>query len=433
MESEKLLQIEASRAVSGSVACTSRAIILRLVAGNLADGRPQLIQPGAEATAPSSLPCIVITAEGGRYGGITKFGRLSSRRTLVPDLTMHEHIASRSHFNIVYDQPSNRYQIMDAGSKWGTFEKLNGTVPISCGDWIRVGNCEFVIRHCGGNCKSHRPHSHYRQHALRLLREHKGGGACGGCGKWSSNSDPAPPPSRHTAEEETSFQDGLFSVLSGVRHIGWTKEHARLGRQGVAGGLGPSSSSSSAQSEIADLVGEGDCPAAGTTALPDDASAKVALHLPLTSLDLDFVSGPRMGEHVTLSDRICTMGRGEGCTIQLSDPMLANVSRIHCVLEQIGGRWHIRDNGSTNGTWRRLSCMLEPSRPVPLVSGTSILAGLHEFIAEEADLGYTPVPSAATLLLKELSATSRRDNSSTSSVGRLAAAGVCNEDADDNQ
>jgi len=85
---------------------------------------------------------------GGRFGGgITKFGRNSSRRASTADLPMNEPIASRSHFSIIYDQPSDRYKIMDAGSKWGTFVKIGSSVTLSCGDWIRVGGVEFIIRY----------------------------------------------------------------------------------------------------------------------------------------------------------------------------------------------------------------------------------------------------------------------------------------------
>lgn len=31
-----------------------------------------------------------------------------------------------------------------------------GGLDLSCGDWIRIGNAELVIRYCGGGCKSKR-------------------------------------------------------------------------------------------------------------------------------------------------------------------------------------------------------------------------------------------------------------------------------------
>merc|ERR1719284_1903468 len=89
---------------------------------------------------------------------------------------MSEPIASRSHFNVVYQQDADRYCLMDAGSKWGTFVKIGASVTLSCGDWIRVGGVEFIIRYCGGGCTCHKHHAHYRLHSLRLLREHQGAG-----------------------------------------------------------------------------------------------------------------------------------------------------------------------------------------------------------------------------------------------------------------
>ena len=85
-------------------------------------------------------------------------------------------------------------------------------------------------------------------------------------------------------------------------------------------------------------------------------------------------------------------------SLQISDPMLANVSRTHCIIQNDGkGAWLV-DNSSTNGTWRRLSCaarlvhgfgargakVLEPSEPLELKSGDCVLAGVHEFRVEEA-------------------------------------------------
>jgi len=62
---------------------------------------------------------------------------------------------------------------MDAGSKWGTFVKIGSSVTLSCGDWIRIGGVEFIIRFCGGGCSCSKRHAHHRLHSLRLLREHQ--------------------------------------------------------------------------------------------------------------------------------------------------------------------------------------------------------------------------------------------------------------------
>merc|ERR1719171_1385554 len=63
---------------------------------------------------------------------------------------------------------------MDAGSKWGTFVKIDYHVELSCGDWIRVGGVEFIVRFCGGGCAKSKRHAHYKLHSLRIAHEHQG-------------------------------------------------------------------------------------------------------------------------------------------------------------------------------------------------------------------------------------------------------------------
>merc|ERR1712137_819516 len=77
-----------------------------------------------------------------------------------------------------------------------------------------------------------------------------------------------------------------------------------------------------------------------------------------------------------------------------------------------GNRWHMRDNGSTNGTWRRLSCVLEPSEPIPLTDGVSIQAGVHEFLVEEAEMRHSWVPSAFFASFEELCEQEKREKKS---------------------
>ncbi|CAE7625386.1 unnamed protein product, partial [Symbiodinium pilosum] len=131
---------------------------------------PSSPRSGEAATDVLSLPALAVVANGTRFSGVTKFGRSSSRRTLVPDYAMTEPIASRSHFNVVHDQESDQFYIMDAGSKWGTFLKISSSVTLSCGNWIRVGGVEFIVRFCGGGCRCQKSHRHYRLHSLRLMR-----------------------------------------------------------------------------------------------------------------------------------------------------------------------------------------------------------------------------------------------------------------------
>lgn len=143
--------------------------------------------------------------------------------------------------------------------------------------------------------------------------------------------------------------------------------------------------------------------------------------MPISPLELDFISGPRMGEKLMLCDRVCTLGRGEGNTIQVSDSQLASVSRVHCIFEYSGDRWQMRDNGSTNGTWRRLSCVLEPSAPVPLFDGVSIQAGVHEFLVEEAEMRRTWIPSTAQVAFEDLHDQEKREQSAAAAADLVAA------------
>jgi len=183
----------------------------------------------------------------------------------------------------------------------------------------------------------------------------------------------------------------MTAFMGGLKHGSWLSRSSRLCQSAASG-----------QSGLENPGGASTSPAV-RKASTRGAAAEPPLQVPVPPLELDFISGPRTGERLTLFDRRCTMGRGEAATIQIADPMLANVSRIHCVFEYIGNRWYICDNGSTNGTWKRLSCVLEPSKPLPLAPGTSILAGVHEFRVEEGDVGQWWLPSAAVSVLREMS------------------------------
>lgn len=513
---EEPLRVAALRAVASNIAHTHRALIFRVVSGDLQQNRPIIELPksagsaastakdeNGESTSPPLLPALVVTANGTHFSGVTKFGRSSSRRTLLPDFPMTELIASRSHFNVVYDQDADRYCLMDAGSKWGTFVKIGSSVTLSCGDWIRVGGVEFIIRYCGGGCPCRKRHAHYRMHSLRLLRDHQETTASRGPAvqeSCSSRRSPSPsnaatendrtsplratisegdlsevggaslrrdlqsmpslsegyrPPSRSrqrvpyctdqgvhseetaatftassscarlqdgfrdsdrdSSEEEdrsASLQDELLLLLNSRRPRGWTTASARLCQQGALRSAGhqmrPSRSFAEATSPLRGISESMNaCAFSASSASSYDRSARLtpppqSTPVPIAPLELDFISGPRMGEKIVLCERVCTLGRGEGNTIQVNDSQLASVSRLHCIFECSGNRWHMRDNGSTNGTWRRLSCILEPSEPIPLHSGVSIQAGVHEFLVEEAEMRHWWVPSTAFASFEEL-------------------------------
>jgi pSer/pThr/pTyr-binding forkhead associated (FHA) protein len=341
---QRALQAKALAAVSSSVACTRKALVLRVVSGSLADSRLALHMPGAPERAGASvedqkeaaeLPAIVVTANDRQLSGVAQCRRDTPWRRQAPDLAMNVPIALHSHFDVVYEPTTDGYSIMDVGSKWGTFVKVTDQLCLSCGDWIRLGSVELVIRRCGGGCANHRCRAR-KMSSLRPLDRHRprledvGAEQC--C-------------------EERGAEGALQGAPGGVRVPGWPT---------------------------------------------------LSEQLTVPPLEIDFVAGPRMGEKLVLTKRVSTMGRSDAATVQISDAVLTNISRVHCVFECIGGRWHLRDSSSTNGTWRRLSCVLQPSALKPLSPGMSVLAGAHEFLVEEAELTHWWMPSAACGVLEEM-------------------------------
>lgn len=60
------------------------------------------------------------------------------------------------------------------------------------------------------------------------------------------------------------------------------------------------------------------------------------------------VEGPLAGTSLPLGDTPVTVGRGDGCTLVLSDEY---VSSRHARLVPSDGEWLVEDAGSTNGTY----------------------------------------------------------------------------------
>lgn len=411
--------VQAIHSIKSSLCPTRKALILRVASGNLASGRPLLeVQPKAifppptdksprTAWAPSEapLPGIMITPNDSNFPGVTRAGRGPSEgsRTMMPDLPMSESIASRSHFGIVYNADKDKYQVMDMGSKWGTFKKISPRgQAVSCGDWIRIGNAEIIVRFCGGGCCCDKKHRHYRLHSLSVAQT-----VCSnaffrssrlGLGQATNRGWPQLEDSDD--EGEVPMRDQVISITSGVNHLAnasgqvwpstlqrsmsWVDTSRSPKKAGEMTRM--NSTSKRAWAEAEDSLGPN---------VPE------GLVMPAAPLEIDFISGPRMGERLMVTDRICTIGRGEKCTIQLSDQTLANVSRTHCIFKCIGNRWWISDNGSTNGTWHRLSCVLQPSEPKDLHTGMTILAGVQELKVEEVEMSRWCIPSTATQVLHE--------------------------------
>lgn len=398
-ETDSLLAA-ALRAVQSSLAYTRKALVMRVVSGDLAAGRPPLMPLTLNATEALFLPAVVITANGQRLNGTTKFGRGSSRQTLQSDMQMGEPIASSSHFNVVYDQGTSHYSLVDAGSKSGTFVKIR-RAAITCGDWIRIGNTELIVRNCGGGCSHKRHARRVPTQSLRVMRDHVPASPAAPWG-WlaQANRGQHHTPQRDGAddsgEESMLMQDELLSMVGGVRPRAWPSASARWGCEAaLAGGTAEQEPPLEDGSVATPSTARRGKSRASARRLPPSLA-------PIVPLELDVTSGPRMGERLLITERVCTLGRGDTCNIQVSDPVLANISRIHCIFEYSGNRWHVWDNASANGTWRRLSCVLSPSAPMPLTGGESILAGVHEFLVEQAEMTRLWLPSATSSVLEDM-------------------------------
>jgi len=390
MAAEESLRAAALGRVETTIALTTRALILRVVSGDVNMFRPVLRVPeeamssAAHNDKTGHCPAIVITANGNRFSCVSKFGRASTRNVLIPDYMMGETIASRSHFNIVYDQNIDNFSIMDSGSKWGTFMKISKST-LRCGEWLRVGVTEFIVRYCGGGSSCSKRHAHHKLHALKIFSQSL------------RHRISIEPKAEAQVDEEDNIesdsgcivdkQDEMTHVMFNRERRGWMSTSAQLSQQNAF------SLNQVQKSPPSDNI------------VPQGTSGgsewKQPLCIPIPPLELEVVSGPRMGEKIILCERKFTLGRGDGNAIMLCDATsAANVSRVHCVFQYEGNHWTIRDNGSTNGTWRRFSCILEPSQPLPLHGGESILAGTHEFLVEEVDAGQCWFSSVASKMLE---------------------------------
>ena len=73
---------------------------------------------------------------------------------------------------------------------------------------------------------------------------------------------------------------------------------------------------------------------------------------------------------------LTTNGRASACTIQLLDE---KVSRLHSTVYREGDRFHVRDEGSSNGTGRNGQLLLESARLEP---GDELAVGNNLMIFE---------------------------------------------------
>src|SRR5579859_6615278 len=82
----------------------------------------------------------------------------------------------------------------------------------------------------------------------------------------------------------------------------------------------------------------------GATQVHADLSPKATAGTPrITAVD-----GPSAGRAVAIAASLVTVGRHPTNDLVLEDP---RVSGVHLELRRTGPRVHVRDAGSTNGTW----------------------------------------------------------------------------------
>src|SRR6185369_168038 len=80
------------------------------------------------------------------------------------------------------------------------------------------------------------------------------------------------------------------------------------------------------------------------------------------------VSGPGAGRSLAMTHALATAGRHSTNDLVLADP---GVSGVHFELRRLGERVHVRDAGSTNGTWLGPHKITEAE----LASGAEITVG----------------------------------------------------------
>ncbi len=95
------------------------------------------------------------------------------------------------------------------------------------------------------------------------------------------------------------------------------------------------------------------------------------------------VSGPGAGRSLAMARALATAGRHATNDLVLADP---RVSGVHLELSRVGSRVHVRDAGSTNGTWLGLHRVTE----IELVAGGELTVG-DTVIRVDTDGGARPV------------------------------------------
>eukprot|EP00929_Paragymnodinium_shiwhaense_P004434 TRINITY_DN10537_c0_g1_i3.p1 TRINITY_DN10537_c0_g1~~TRINITY_DN10537_c0_g1_i3.p1 ORF type:complete len:898 (+),score=130.54 TRINITY_DN10537_c0_g1_i3:125-2818(+) len=365
---EESLRTAALRHVSSSIAYTNRALLLSVLQGKLADEAPVMAVPASAteegvAERQPDFPSIVVSANDSAMAGVTRFGRAVCRgRQPLPDVDLQDAIASRCHFSILFDGKFNRYQVADTGSQWGTFMGSKGDKKLSCGDWLRMGDLHLCVRHCGGGCR------HRREHAAYQL--------------------PSQTQSRRPMQPGGQLRQDLISEYA---------EQQRMARLGLP------------LQDTCDNRSLSSCSSAQSLETDDEMMSPHVCRPP-QPLDLEVMSGTCIGDRLLIGERRATLGCGAEATIQVSREE-GGIADIHCIFVYSNGRWRVRDNDSSGGTWLRMSRMMEPSKAVTLQSGATLLAGNHRLSATVARMTYWWAPSAGARALRSLRSKTEQERS----------------------
>jgi len=98
------------------------------------------------------------------------------------------------------------------------------------------------------------------------------------------------------------------------------------------------------------------------------------------------VSGPGAGPALAMSSALATVGRHPTNDLALEDP---RVSGVHLELRRVGSRVHVRDAGSTNGTWIGAHRMTE----IELAAGGELTVG-STVLRLDLDVDATPAATS---------------------------------------
>ncbi len=143
-----------------------------------------------------------------------------------------------------------------------------------------------------------------------------------------------------------------------------------------------------------------------------EVNAKVALTEGEGVPRLTAVSGPGAGRSLAMARALATAGRHATNDLVLADP---RVSGVHLELSRVGGRIHVRDAGSTNGTWLGAHRVTE----IELAAGAELTVG-DTVLRVDTDDGARPAARSESESFGELVAQSQAMRELFATLERIA-------------